>query len=104
MTEIATEHDLFKLFFETPGNNDHKTKGEGFILYETLRQVLDAKSFGPDGQAKLETVDEERNYLLTDGERCFAKVRQCDLRKSARAINGNVQVLLVGYLGSTGTE
>lgn len=96
MTEIATEDDLWKLFSKKP--KDHRQKGEGFILWEALSQLLNAKSFG-DGKTPLEVKDEERFYLLASNQ-ASAVVRQRDLRKIGRAFNSNAGATMVGYLGT----
>ena len=98
MTEIATESDLFKLFFEKPLKHGYIKRGDGFIYYEALRQVLDAKSFGEDGQSALPMGDDKRFYLVAD-RWSVAVVRQCDLRATARALNNGKGDLFVGYLG-----
>lgn len=96
MTEIATEDDLWKLFFKEP--KDHKEQGDGFILWEALSQVLQAKSFG-DGTQALKIKCENRFYHVVGGG-CHAVVRQCDLRKVARSLNGMAGDTMVGYLGT----
>ena len=95
MTEIATEDDLWKLFSKEPKN--HRKKGDGFILWEALSQVLNAKSFG-DGKSLLEVNDENRIYLVASNH-ASAVVRQRDLRKVGRAFNSNAGATMVGYLG-----
>jgi hypothetical protein len=103
MTEIATEDDLWKLFSKKP--KDHRKKGDGFILWETLSQVLNAKSFG-DGTHALTLNCEDRFYRvvgsvnLNEGLRTQAIVRQRDLRKVGRALNSNAGETMVGYLGT----
>lgn len=100
MTEIATEDDLWKLFSKNP--EDCRKKGDGFILWEAISQVLDAKSFG-DGKSVLDLKDEQRFYLVSSS-RASAVVRQCDLRKVGRAFNANAGETFVGYLGTTGRD
>ena len=102
MTEIATEDDLWKLFSKEP--KDHSEKGEGFILWEALNQILAAKSFGNGTQA-LTIENEDRLYHIVgiasakDDSRTDAVVRQCDLRKVGRALNASADGCFVGYLG-----
>ena len=96
MTEIATEDDLWKLFSKKP--KSHRKKGDGYILWEALSQVLSAKSFG-DGRSLLEVNDEERFYVV-ESRQASAVVRQCDLRKVGRALNSNAGATMVGYLGT----
>lgn len=96
MTEIATEDDLWKLFSKKPKN--HRKKGDGFVLWEALGQVLNAKSFG-DGKSLLEIKDEQRFYLVASRQ-ASAVVRQCDLRDVGRALNSNAGETMVGYLGT----
>ena len=96
MTEIATEDDLWKLFSKEP--KDHRSRGEGFILWEALSQILNAKSFG-DGKSPLEVNDEERFYLVASSQ-ASAVVRQCDLRNVGRAFKSNAGETMVGYLGT----
>lgn len=102
MTEITTEDDLWKLFSTKP--KDHKKKGEGFILWEALNQVLAAKTFG-DGTQALKIESEDRFYQIVGtaaaegSSRTDAVVRQCDLRKVGRALNANAGSTMVGYLG-----
>lgn len=98
MTDIATEDDLWKLFSKEP--KDHRKKGEGFILWEELNQVLAAKSFGNGTQA-LDLTSEDRFYHIV-GE-ANAVVRQCDLRTVCRAMNGFGGDVMVGYLGTSGS-
>ena len=100
MTEIATEDDLWKLFSKKP--KDHRKKGDGFILWEALSQVLNAKSFG-DGKSPLEINDEYRFYLVASIQ-ASAVVRQRDLRKVGRAFNSNAGTTMVGYLGAREIE
>ena len=95
MTEIATEDDLWKLFSKEP--KDHSEKGEGFILWEALNQILAAKSFGNGTQA-LTIENEDRFYHVAAGY-SHAVVRQCDLRKVGRALNASADGCFVGYLG-----
>ncbi len=65
-----------------------------------LRQVLDAKAFGPNGNARLEIEDENRLYVV-DRLGTSAIVRQCDLRNVARAINSSGGgMTVVAYLGT----
>lgn len=98
MTEIATEDDLWKLFFNDPPKDGFTQKGEGAIHYSALKQVLEAKSFGK-GNEQLRLTDESRFYLLThdthEDRRSAAIVCQRDLRKTARAFGG-----FVAYLGT----
>ncbi|MDC0739401.1 hypothetical protein N6L24_14020 [Cognatishimia sp. SS12] len=96
MTEIATEDDLWKLFSKKP--KDHRIKGEGFILWEAISQVLNAKSFG-DGKSFLEVHNEERFYLVASSQ-ASAVVRQCDLRSVGHAFKSNAGHTFVGYLGT----
>ena len=102
MTEIATEDDLWKLFSKVP--KDHSEKGDGFILWEALNQILAAKSFGNGTQA-LTIENEDRLYHIVgiasakDDSRTDAVVRQCDLRSVGRALNALPGSTLVGYLG-----
>ena len=96
MTEIATEDDLWKLFSEKP--KSHRKKGDGFIFWEALNQVLSAKSFG-DGTQALTLECEDRFYRIVGGD-TEALVRQCDLRKVAKALNGMGGDTFVGYLGT----
>jgi len=96
MTEIATEDDLWKLFSKKP--KDHREKGEGFILWEALNQVLSAKTFG-DGTQALTIENEDRFYHIVDTASADAVVRQCDLRKVGRALSALPGDTLVGYLG-----
>lgn len=98
MTEIATEDDLWKLFWGKPPKNGHKKKGEGFIFYGALRQVLDAKSFGENGKCQLTLEDEKKRYLVCS-IKAKAVVRQCDLRSVAQSMNRGAGDVFVGYLG-----
>lgn len=104
MTDIATEDDLWKLFSKEP--TDHQQRGDGFIFWDALNQVLSAKSFG-DGTQALDLSSIDRFYhivggaKLEPGSRSVAVVRQCDLRKVGRAINSLGGDVLVGYLGTT---
>ncbi len=104
MTEIATEDDLWKLFFVNPPKDGFKQQGDGAIHYSALRQVLEAKSFGK-GHEQLRLTDESRFYLLTydlpDSRRSTAVVCQRDLRSSARAFMGLGDGFVVAYLGSS---
>jgi len=96
MTSIATEDDLWKLFFKRP--KTHKKAGEGYILWETLNQVLSAKSFG-NGAEALKLDCEDRFYHVVGG--AHAVVRQRDLRAVARTMNGMSGDTMVGYLGTS---
>ena len=100
MAEIASEDDLWKLFWEKPPRNGHKEKGEQFIFSSDLMPILDAKSFGANGKSKLALTDETKRYLVAH-DNAHAFVRQCDLRaviKSlAREPAGPVNI---GYLGT----
>ena len=101
MTEIASEDDLWKLFWEKPPRSGHRQKGEQFVYGDTLMTLLDAKSFGANGKNKLALTDETRRYLVAhDSAQAF--VRQCDLRAVIKALArdhaGNVHV---GYLGQS---
>lgn len=107
MTEIATEDDLWKLFSKEP--KDHSEKGDGFILWEALNQILAAKTFG-DGTQALKIENEDRLYHIVgrasekdafrkDAFRTDAVVRQCDLRKVGRALSASSGGCFVGYLG-----
>jgi len=99
MAEIATEDDLWTLFWKTPPKNGHRKKGEEFLYCDDLLQILNAKSFGEDGKSQLALNDEDRHYLLSsDG--VLAKVRQCDLRTAAKAMAREKGMVHVGYLGT----
>jgi hypothetical protein len=104
MTDISTEDDLWKLFSKEP--TDHQQRGDGFILWDALNQVLSAKSFG-DGTQALDLSNEVRFYHIFSGAnldpalRRVAVVRQSDLRKVGRAMNGFGGDVMVGYLGTT---
>ncbi len=101
MTEIATEDDLWKLFFKKPTKHGYKKKGDGAVYYQAFKQVLDAKTFGPDGNKRLVIEDPNRLYLV-GRLGTTAVVRQCDLREVARAINSSGGGdAYVAYLGIT---
>lgn len=106
MIEIATESDIWKLFWNNPPKDGHRRKGEGLILYDALRHVLDAKSFGANGTDELELTDEKRFYFLVGSANLRqemtkrAVVRQRDLRDVARSVNNSPGYTLVGYLGT----
>lgn len=100
MTEIASEDDLWKLFWEQPPKDGHKQEGEGFIYYRDLQPILDAKSFGADGKSKLALTDERRRYLVAN-ENTQAFVRQCDLRPVIKALaREQARMVHIGYLGT----
>lgn len=88
MTEITTEDDLWKLFFKNPTKHGYKKKGDGAVYYQALRQVLDAKSFGPTHNKRLVIEDPNRLYLV-GRLGTTAVVRQCDLRDVARAVDSS---------------
>jgi len=103
MAEIATEDDLWKLFWKTPPKNGHKKKGEEFLYCDDLLQILNAKSFGEDGKSQLVLDDENRRYIISNHS-SDAFVRQCDLRTVGKAMlraRGDVHV---GYLGTKALE
>jgi len=99
MAEIASEDDLWKLFWENPPKNGHKQKGEQFVYGDTLMTLLDAKSFGGSRKNKLALTDETRRYLVAhDSAQAF--VRQCDLRAVIKALaRDHAGAVHVGYLG-----
>lgn len=106
MAEIVTEDDLFKLFFKKPAKNGYKKPGDGFICYDFIRPILEAKSFG-DGNKPLALDDESRFYIASfceaERDRREAVVRQCDLRSVARSLNRGKGDLFIGYLGTDGS-
>jgi hypothetical protein len=99
MTEIATEDDLWKLFWKSPPKNGHRKKGEEFVFCDDLLQILDARSFGEDGKSKLDLNDENRRYLVASDE-AHTFVRQRDLREVSKAMMREAGMVHVGYLGT----
>ena len=96
MVDIATEDDLWKLFFETP--QDPTKKGDGYIPWRTLDLVLSAKSYG-DGTKPLKMACVDRFYHVThEAGVPSAIVCQRDLRKIARVLGGMGDTY-VGYVG-----
>lgn len=103
MAEIASEDDLWKLFWGNPPKNGHEQRGEELVYATHLQPLLDAKSFGANGKSKLALTDETRHYLVAhDNAQAF--VRQCDLRTVIKALarepGGSVRI---GYLGTVRT-
>ena len=100
MAEIASEDDLWKLFWEKPPKNGHRQKGEQFVYGDSLMTLLDAKSFGTNGKSKLDLTDKTRRYLVAH-DRAQAFVRQCDLRAVIKALaRDRTGAVHVGYLGT----
>lgn len=98
MTEIATEGDLWKLFSKDP--KDHTQQGEGYIFWEALRQVIDAKAF-EDGTKPLKMDATDRFYRIVAQKSAWdAVVPQCDLRRVGKALNSGSGEIVVGYLGT----
>jgi hypothetical protein len=99
MAEIATEDDLWTLFWKTPPKNGHRKKGDEFLYCDDLLQILNAKSFGEDGKSQLVLDDENRRYLISNHS-SDAFVRQCDLRTVGKAMMRERGMVHVGYLGT----
>lgn len=100
MAEIASEDDLWKLFWEKPPRNGHRKKGERFVYGDSLMTLLDAKSFGTSGKSKLDLTDETRRYLVAH-DKAQAFVRQCDLRTVIKALAREpAGPVHIGYLGT----
>lgn len=101
MAEIASEDDLWKLFWEKPPRNGHRQKGEQCVYADSLMTLLDAKSFGANGKSKLDLTDKTRRYLVAH-DRAQAFVRQCDLHKVIKALaRDHAGDVHVGYLGQS---
>ncbi|TDL78122.1 hypothetical protein E2L08_12545 [Palleronia sediminis] len=98
MTEIATEDDLWKLF--SKDGKDHTKQGEGYIYWDALRQVIDAKAF-EDGTKALKLNATDRFYrLVVQAAGWDAVVPQCDLRRVGKTLNAGPGDIVVGYLGA----
>lgn len=103
MAEIASEADLWKLFWENPPKNGHEQRGEQLVYATHLQPLLDAKAFGANGKSKLALTDETRRYIVAhDNAQAF--VRQCDLRTVIKALaREHAGVVHIGYLGTVRT-
>lgn len=98
MTEIATEDDLWKLFSKDA--KDYTQQGGGYIFWEALRQVIDAKAF-QDGTKPLKMNASDRFYRVVAPKSARdAVVPQCDLRRVAKTLNSGSGDVFVGYLGT----
>lgn len=110
MTEIATEDDLWKLFFNNP--EDHTAEGDGFIPWTVFRQVIEAKTFG-NGTEPLRLAATDRFYRVVRWASrrellrrrslllCDAVVPQRDLRRVGKSMVSGDADLIVGYLGTS---